>query len=398
VAPPLTPEWEFAYALPNLALDADRDPGDFLEWRSGISLGTRSLMIAGGDDAIVVELRQRRPAIDRILSSFRDETGDAFVPAVLLERRASLSEQQPIEPVMAFRNAVALSFVLRGATAAGAGRFTPSFSDTFDLHPAQMNAFGHPVIASPAILHMLTEDDPLNFGPSPYSSVYRGKLYGDHYLLRSLSAEWKRKYVRHRGGIYGRALFRSLEMAYQASSLGARASRSLIDYGVQIALWISAMEVLAWPTMRRVSLSAVIELLKGAHLTGALARRRFPFQFGRKDKKGRKTGPWKSLNTLERAYTLLYDARNRTLHGDPVAIGTLVRVAAGKRVALPQVAALVYRAALTAYLRPRHPRQLNSLHAVLEITEEDGYQKALANLFKMDAETAAPLTPWAEPA
>ena len=375
-------KWDFLFVTPNLVLPEDPQPGTPGEWPSGIDLNSDILALVPWHDDRVQEIRRHRPVVRQILDSFVTETGLPHRPAVLIANRSgpeNLRHRQ--ESIVAFRNAIAISVILRGraAEARGYGGLSPTWSDTFDFHPAQIGHSGRYVILSPALTSLVAREQPLHFTPSAYLAPEGRRVYSDSYLYRTLGMEWRRQFSSVTGDQFGRSLFRSLEVAFTACAVGAKNQGSIHDYGHQVALWVSAIEILAWRTRRHADFQAVLDLLSRSLLSKPLRARRYVATLRRRD------GP-RRLNALERAYSYLYLSRNKFLHGNPVTPSVLfTKNRSGPPASLPRLAAIVYRAALSAYLDERHPIKISSLEEaatrVGETFERVSYDEALAELF-----------------
>jgi hypothetical protein len=208
-------------------------------------------------------------------------------------------------------------------------------------------------------------------------------LYPDRYLLRSFDRAWTRRFCgKAKTDGFADRLFRSLDVAYQACAIGAKNEGSINEYGIQVALWVSAIEVLAWPDKQHADLESVLLLLDKAALDEQDRKRRY--QATLKNPRTRKKES-RRVSALQRAYIYLYRARNRFLHGNPVSASTLLTLNRGERVGLPRVAAVVYRAALVAYLDSRYPKRITSIEELRErigeSAEDSTYGEALAELF-----------------
>lgn len=375
-------EWEFVLALPNLRIAPDRDPGDSSQFPSGITLDSDVVAITGGEDRIVTQIRSESSPVNQILSSFRDEYGNGYIPAVMLARKAAPDKlKHDAGAFNDFRNAVAMSMVLPGkaAHAVSGGNMRPTWADTFDFHPALVGKLGNVIIQSPA-LNNLVGPDLLYLSPSPSISVHSFGLYPDRFLYRCLGREWRRRYVRPaRNDLFSRRLFRSLEVAYQAASVGVKSYGSSVEYGTQIALWVSAIEILAWALKGKANLSTVFELLDRVQIGGGLQHRRYRTTW--------REEPFR-LNAVQHCYLLLYGARNHFLHGNPVSFTTLLARRPGKRLSLPQIAPLVYRYALKGYLSQRYALTDTFKHMardILELVDESSYEEAVAQLMGLKA-------------
>ena len=152
--------WEFVYALPNLTLRAARRSNDVGDWPRGIDFGTDVVVLASGEDPRVAELRIAEKGAETILSAFRDFYGKSYVPSVILVRTSAPAKlRQNAAAFNDFRNALAFTFLLAGraSSARGNSGSAPTWSDTFDFHPVQINRHGRVIIQSPAMLAGIDE-------------------------------------------------------------------------------------------------------------------------------------------------------------------------------------------------------------------------------------------------
>ena len=373
--------WHLEFVLPNLVLPPYRPPQEdevlIGDSQAPLTLGSDFIAIAPASDPRVREIVTGSSAAQKLVASFRSAAGKAYQPAVLLTRGdAPRRVLATYEPLVAFRNAIAMVYVLRGrASGDGGVGLSPSWSDTFDFHPTIVGRNDRLATISDAHNVFFSQDAPYLATASPYISPTGQALYPDHFLKHALSAEWNKRFVRPgRDDAFSRVLFRSLEMAYQASAVPAKNQGALTDYGTQAALWVSACEVLSWPRHSRASLATVIEQLgEFDWVDRALSARLFSLKI-----KGRKT----RVNAVQRAYGYLYDARNRFLHGEPVQ-GKTLRIR-GDRAPLLRLAATVYRTLLAVYLA-RYGASVSDKSCWrqlgFEMTERRDYGKALRAAF-----------------
>jgi hypothetical protein len=372
-------DWEFAFVLPNLVLPSDEEdlnPGAF---PNGFSLAADFLTVLPGDHDTVQRLRAENPTVDQILGSFYNEYGVPYSPAVLVVRKTASEElRRSLEAFVAFRNALALSVILRARAGlmADRGAASVTWSDTFDFHPAQVGGTNRMVLQSPALTSLVASNAKLRLTHSPYVQLEGRRLWPDHYLLRSLGRAWTRRFTpQPRTDTYGDRLFRSLEAAYQACGVGGKNEASIHEYGTQIALWVSACEILAWPERRHADLHAVLALIDRYDWRPETQKRRFTYTY----RKARLR-----LSAPQRAYTYLYRARNDFLHGNPVSFSTMLTRRASERVGLPRIAAAVYRTALVGYLSKRYPTNLSlkTLNGrAMEMFDHDIFDDAFAEAF-----------------
>jgi len=143
----------------------------------------------------------------------------------------------------------------------------------------------------------------------------------------------------------GLALFRSLEVAFQASRFPSDGFSSINDVGTRIGLWVSAFEVLFHPgggsvNKHLVQVAIARTRLKDPRLRRNLYRR----TWGRPPRTF--SIPFPAL-----VYDDLYRARNAFMHGNPVTALDLLFRRSGKYPPLIVLAPLLYSVALRTYLR-----------------------------------------------
>lgn len=374
--------WDIEFLLPNMVLPAPSKraatPGEDSDLsKRGITLETECVAIVPPEDERVRAIVARLPAAKKLIGGFRDVSGRKTRPAVLIVRRdAAMVERDGVEPIVAFRNAIAFSIILRGrAQMLGeSGLRDPTWSDTFDFHPAFVNSRGGLGTSSPALVMSLTSARRFLAMPSPHIPLEGERLTIDRFLYRSFAREWKRRYLAPvRKDRFGRVLFRSLELAYQASSIAMKNQGSLNEHGIQVALWVSAIEILAWPRRRNVNEGIVLDLLEQYKWRDAA--------LNRKAYRGIVHKKRKSLNAIQKICRAMYSARNDFLHGNPVHSGTLFPFGIKRGVALPAACALVFRTALAVHLSARHELPLRNmkdlLPHVLESFDDYAYERAL---------------------
>jgi hypothetical protein len=377
--------WDLEHLLPNLALPAPAPARPAVAEESdltqrGLTLDTEYIAVVPPEDPRVATIADRLPAAKRLICSFRNSSARRARPAVLIVRRdAPLLERDGLEPVVAFRNALALPIILRARAQmlSDGGLREPTWSDTFDFHPAFVNRRGSLVISSPALTASHTHGDRFLAMPPPHIPVEGERLTVDRFLYRSFTREWKRRYsVPVRRERVGRVLFRALEVAYQASSVPMKSYGSLNEYGIQVALWVSALEILAWPTKRHANEGIVLDLLEQYRWRDAT--------LNRKAFRGSVRNQRRSLNAVQRLCHAMYSARNGFLHGNPVHSGDLFPFGMKRRVPLTAAGAIVFRTALAAFLAARHELSLrpkrNFLPHVLESFDDFTYERALRKI------------------
>lgn len=373
--------WEFIYVLPNLVLPSPREGhvGDGTDgnWSRGLGLPDFSdLVFVPQEDPRVQALVHESASLNRILSSFQTQGGAPYQPSVLIAARSANERvRHDLAALVAFRNAVAFQFLLI-ARARGVGALNPqepSWSDTFEFHPTSLSDKGRIVTYGQAVRAIFAEGTNLFLTHSPHLFTCGRQLHPDYYLRRALSGAWNEAFNTSQLTDYHRTLFRSLEMAFLACSLSTGNEGSLGDYGTRLALWVSALEILSWYGRDRADFGSVHELV-GRYQWAAdwLNRPEYVHR-------------WKNTDVpctpVQYVYALLYKARNAFLHGDPVSPATLSPPELRDEVGLPQLASLVFRTALVAFLQPRWPR-IAPDEFNIEFFEEVSYRQALRQAFK----------------
>jgi hypothetical protein len=347
--------WSLAFVVPNL--NAPVSTGRKVGIEYALTLGQEGIAIVPASDTRVSEIRRQSSGADTLVGSFMGEHGEPHAPAVLIIREdVAQAIGRDVTAVVAFRNAVAMSFVLPGRVrfVAESGRPVVSWTDFFDFHPTGV-ALDDTLYTSTPAFHAfwIPEED---FQAMPSTGIQTDTDLGapDLYLARNLGKLWRERFLSpRRDRLLGRLVFRSLEIAYHAASMTNRNEASLNDYGLQVALWVTALEVLARPARGSVSQHGVLSLLREYQWDDRrLAARRYTLRF-------RNRSGW----NLERDAIVpklcnnLYQARHRFVHGDRITTDALTPRVGGDRPALPRVAALIYRAALAARMMRRFKRR-----------------------------------------
>jgi hypothetical protein len=323
-------DWNPVTVLPNVAL---AEPIE----------GEVASLVPVRDDR-VNRLGRVHPNFRSFLRKFTDAFGVKLHPSVLLVRSDAPRSIYTVEALANFRDLIALSVIPynQALELRHQRGYRILWGDTFFLYPWMIDKnFEHMIAQTPAILslHAVKEFKgqsspeifPMTLTPSEI----------DEPLLRELLQRWRRRYISRTASWPDIALFRSLNMAHQASLLPAGSDATFYDIGRSIALWVSAFEILIHPgTDGRADLRKVFDLIE--RVPWALRPSGFRrFSTGPKGCKSRRTrASW--------IYWHLYKARNDFLHGNPVSRRGLVLN--GSKRNLFDYAGPLYRLALTAFL------------------------------------------------
>jgi hypothetical protein len=258
------------------------------------------------------------------------------------------------EATAAFRNIVALSVIpYSRASLASYPRSSGVFwGDAFLFHPWMVGRDNEHVVGqSPALLHVhLVEEFRGQTSPTvPVLDVSDRDV--DRPLFDELARRWERGFKKKTRGHKDTKLFRSLNMAYNASLVPTASSETLVvDIGRMLALWVSAFEILVHPGKGGVvTKDRVLDVLdhQAEWARKDVAAMTYPAFSGKNEPlRQRKLSSW--------FYSRLYEVRNDFLHGNPIA-STSHRVERRGKKSLLDIAAPLYRFALSSTLGIQSP-------------------------------------------
>jgi hypothetical protein len=347
-------EWRLAYVLPNFTLEPLATPR---AQERGLGLETHDIAIVAAHDPRLAEIRAASSGANTLLSAFIDQFGMPYQPAALVVRDDASIRQYPWESaIVSYRTAVAMAVLLRATAheiSIGTGRGW-LYSDAFQFHPTTVadNGIGLLTIA-PSMASGNPRPDKHVAMPSPYLPLGPRPLLADAYLWRVLTREWERRYLLPgEDDVFGRALFRSLDVAYQASAAPLRHGGTMHEYGAILSNWVSAIEILVWPKDGHADEDRVLAFLRASQwwLDARLTSPTFPVVRRKKGKRRKE-----QMTPLEGVCAWLYRARNDFLHGNRVARRLFFPVTSAPAMSLMDFAPLIYYAVLAAYLAPRYP-------------------------------------------
>lgn len=372
------PDWRLYFVLPHLLLPppAVGAPERFGDYSGGISFGSGWIALVPPEDPRVVAACRAERAALQLLSGFTDHHNRPVRVSACVLHRGAPARLQQLDAVIAFRNAVALGFLLRGRAMAvdRSGFAGPLWSDQFDFHPATLTDRGRLIIDTPGLRMGFSEKAPFRAMPADGVVPLSGPLYPDGFLCPAFDAAWTQHFESDDGTDRTAALFRSLEVAMMAAALPFRNRGALNDHGVHLALWVSALEILAWAHSGagHASEVAVLDMIGAVEWDGKLGTPRHPWK---------KKGEHRTLTSVQYAAAAMYAVRNDFLHGNRVSPESLLHDTPDGRIAVPVVAALIFRTALVAFLAPPVPFDLSDdadLTALVErILESSHYADAL---------------------
>jgi hypothetical protein len=327
--------WKFIFILHNLSID---EPFE-----------NEFVAIAPKTDERVAGLTNRNKTLKNLVNKFTDQFKRPVDPAVLIVRNDAPLSVLDNDALVAFRNIFAISSIMESwVTFLNRGRQigAPNYSNYFDIYPISPDKdYKYLITRSPSI-HGLDESKTFIGQISPELATVRSKVDHDSKIINELLERWNKRYVKCKMRNWDtRALFRSLEMAYQGCSIPFKNNSTIYDYGSNISLWVSAFEVLVHPKNGRVNLTRVLDLMdKIVFIANSLNRKTYRIPFP--GKKGKRKG----VTLPQKLYYQIYSARNSFLHGNPVKLKDLFPFGRTNRYPLTLYAPLLYKVALKCFL------------------------------------------------
>ena len=327
-------EWTPVFVLPNVQL------------HDAIQCGIAAL--AHAEDERVLDLKRAQPMFCRFLGRFSDNFGEKFQPAVLLLRAGAAPNFREVAALASFRDLIAISVIAynRALCISHSLNLRPVFGEIFAIYPWMLDEPYEGLIGKTPAL-MGNHDVEKLYGQSSPSIIRLPVAAADidEPLLRALMSRWQQHYENTEAERCDRQLFRSLNMAYNASLLPAGTDTTFYDVGRLISLWVSAFEILVHPGGNgQANRDRVFDLLESTSWQLAKAAKQIHDTGGRVQVK-RSLASW--------LYQALYDLRNDFLHGNPVDREGLLLESSNHSIF--EYAAPLYRLALTAFLPLREP-------------------------------------------
>ena len=291
--------WIIIFALPDLNLKE--------------SIGNENIAIVPHDDPRIIEIATQSTYARALVENFEDQFGGKNYPSFLIIAADAPQHLRDIDAIVGFRNIVAITTIIKGHEHSLTSTFVayPLYSDYFDFYPIIITKDDDGFLTqSPSLLGYDNEHKKFSGQTSPSLAGpghVRAERLGN--LFDYMHKVWQRRYLRKRYSEWStQILFRSLEMAYQASTMPFKNHSTIYDYGASASLWVSAFEILSHPKNRNANLLTVLELVgEYEWLHKDLKRRSYTIDYRGKRK----------VNLSQKLYKELYDTRNAFLHGNP---------------------------------------------------------------------------------
>ncbi|RAZ78439.1 hypothetical protein [Mesorhizobium atlanticum] len=329
-------DWIPMVVLPNAVLREAIDMADFA--------------MVPPSDARVKAACRRQPRLRKFLHRFTDAFGQKIEPAVLMIREDAPMRYRGTAPVAGFRDAVAISTLTGGRATMishNAGMRRPIWAESFAIYPWMLDRLGEDLIANtPSMMGVHTVD--LFHGQSfaGFSPAEVGASEIDRPLFEALSRCWVQRFASEDVEWEDRAIFRSLNMAYQACMMPGGQEATFYDIGRLITLWVSAFEILLHTGPNGGSGKIqVMDMLDGADWCDKrLSELAHPVRANKASTKNR--------TLASSIYYRIDGLRSDFVHGNDVTQDLLVT---DNGTNLLHVAACLYRVVLTTKLGIRRP-------------------------------------------
>jgi hypothetical protein len=296
---------------------------------------------------------------------------------VLLVPKDVSAKLREIDAIVAFRNIFAISSIIKGHEHSLSARFVgyPLYSDYFDFYPISISRKNDGFITnSPAIRGFDDEGRKFRGQTSP-GLANPGYINADpdRQLLSLLEKAWKRRFVSGRSNKWQTTtLFRSLEMAYQATTMPFKNHSTIYDFGSSASLWVSAFEILSHPRTGKADLRTVLNLL-GEYKWRDRKLKRKAYKLEYRGQKFR-------ANLVQKLYKEMYDARNDFLHGNPVKPSRLYPFKNSKGYPITRFAPLIYKVGLLCFLeqlKSKSPKSAWRKDYISKWIDERGLSEAI---------------------
>ncbi len=329
-------------------------------------------------DARVQELAEAHATVKRLIDGFTDPFGRKITPAILLCRRDAPDSLREIEALVAFRNIYAVSVIIESWAeflVRGWATSSPNFSNYFDFYPIMPDKDYEDLITHSPSIRGLDSSEKFVGQCSPELAPRLSNISYDSVITKEILKKWEKRYIKGRKNEWSlTSLFRSLEMAYQASSIPFRNQGTIYDYGSSISLWVSAFEVLVHKKINQVGYKDVLHHIDCSFLSEEILSHK-KYRIIKKNRKGVKivTG----VNLAQKIYYQIYSARNDFSHGNPIQIRNLHAFGDVKRYGIICYAPLLYKMVLISQLKIEYDKIFEQKYETLQYLKYDRLKRAL---------------------
>lgn len=324
--------WVPIWALPNINLETPIENEFFA--------------LVPSSDQRVQSIKRKHTEFRRLMIRFYDTFRNRINPTLILRHTDAPEHLNSVEAAASFRDLLVASTVPYAWSRSiiyDNTRSRAAYSDFFWLHPWMVSKdFKYIIGSSPAMLATHGASEFRGQTSPGLSPITLTSFDFDKPLLRLLLQRWSDRYVQNQSSWSNLALFRSLNMANQASLIPAGSDVTIYEYGRNIALWVAAFEILVHPGGNgQANQRKVYDLLEKAPWINPKNRhKRFEIFRSGKMCSRRNLACW--------IYKQLYSCRNDFLHGNPVDTSKFM-IPKSRRI-LNNFAPILYRHGLASFL------------------------------------------------
>ena len=292
-------EWYFNVLLHNLSISNE--------------IGNDYIKIVPYNSPLSTSLKNKSKNFRKFVESFKTQFGTNVKPSFIFTNNI---KEVTSEHLVNFRNILAISTIPKGWGRILSGDVNLGqilYSDYFDIYGLSLSRDEECLIGLTPSIHMLDKATEFKGGQSSEKIAIHSESrdFIDESLFCELMKLWTDYHI---DNINNRAstIFRSLEIANRASSLPFGNQASIHDFGISISQWVSALEILVHPKAGYAGFTEVQELLGTIKFnSNKLNNKNYSFVCRRNKKRIQATA-------LQKTYYEMYEARNKSLHGEPV--------------------------------------------------------------------------------
>ena len=196
-------------------------------------------------DERVSEWNSGHPHHDLFLRSFTDAFQRPIEPAVLLRRDSVSYGYRLLEAAASFRDITSISITTRCRAMNILHRLThlPIFSDCLSFYPWALGKEDTFIGTTPALLGVDDIEDFRGQSDPRLGVVHVGQEHLDQPLFNALLERWRAAYS-SAATHDDQQLMRSLSVAHRAGQVSGSTDAQVFDFGSQVGLWTSALEIL----------------------------------------------------------------------------------------------------------------------------------------------------------
>lgn len=359
-------KWYFNVLLHNLSVSNE--------------IGNDYIKIVPYNSPLTISLKNNSKNFRKFVGSFKNQFGNNIEPSFIFTN--NIKEVTP-EHLVNFRNILAISTIPKSWSrilSGGVNLEQILYSDYFDIYGLSLSKDEEYLIGHTPSIRMLNKVTEFKGGQSSVKLAIHSEsnAFIDESLFKELMKIWTYFHIRNINK-NATTVFRSLEIAYRASSLPFDNHASINDYGINISQWISAFEILVHPKTGHAGINEVQKLLGTIKFNSKkLNYNNYSYIYDSKSKRKRF-----NATAIQKTYYEMYKARNKFLHGEPVKINDLFINNNDNHYTLNIAAPIIYKYALQEVLGINEFIIINDFSDTSIITKLETLRNTESALLKM---------------